>query len=116
MAKERRRRTRAPVKLEVKLTLQNEEIPSQTANISLKGILLKVPRQLPSEQPCFVTLTLSPEIRAEIMGRIVRATSDEAAIDFIHMDADSFTHLKKIVELNSADPERITKEMRTPAF
>ncbi len=116
MEDERRRRSRVPVSLEVMLTLDDEEITVSTDNISLKGMLLKAPRQLPVEKLCYVTLTLTPEMQAVVMGRIVRSTPEETAIDFVQMDVESFKHLKKIVEYHASDPEKICREILHPAF
>jgi hypothetical protein len=55
-------------------------------------------------------------VRAVILGRIIRTNSEETAIDFNLMDAESFYHLKKIVEYHCQEPERITRELLSAAF
>ena len=116
MGRERRKRTRVPLDFRVVVSIDNLEIPVHSLNISLKGLLCSPDSRFQAKQMCHVTLNLSPEIRAVIQGRVVRADAKGTAIDFVEMDAESFSHLKKIVEYHTANPEKIAKEMLLPAF
>ncbi len=116
MTKERRRRTRVPLKLDVVLSLDNQKIPVKTSNLSLKGMLCRTPRRFPLFLQCHVSISLTPEIQVMIAGRIVRSDERETAIDFLEMDPESFAILKRMVECNAGDAERITAEILTPAF
>jgi hypothetical protein len=121
MGKERRKRTRVKFSIEVKVTVDNLDVRVQSYNFSLKGMLCSSNRLFHENQPCRVTLNLTQEtkeepIRAVIHGRVVRTGPEETAIDFSVMDTESFLHLKKIVELNAGEPERISRELLTSAF
>jgi len=104
MGRERRKRTRVPLDFKVLVTIDNLEIPVHSRNISLKGLLCSPDSRFQAKQRCHVTLNLSPEVRAVIQGWVVRAGAKETAIDFVEMDAESFSHLKKIVEYHTAHP------------
>ncbi len=113
---EQRRRGRVPVSLAIKVCLEDQEIVVESRNISLKGVACSPNPVLHEGAFCQVIISLAPDIRAVIKGRVVRAGLGEAAIDFLSMDPDSFTHLKKIVEYHSQCPEAVTRELLTPAF
>ncbi len=74
-----------------------------------------------ADQLCKVTFNLTQEsegelIQATVHGRIIRTNPIETAIEFTLMDAESFFHLKNIVESHSQEPERIARELLTAAF
>ena len=121
MGRERRKRTRVKFRFEVVVTTDNQDVRVQSRNLSLKGMLCSSDRIFQENQPCRVTLNLTPNneeesIRAVVHGRIVRTGPEETAIDFSVMDAESFLHLKNIVELHATDPGKITRELLTSAF
>ncbi|MBI4643289.1 MAG: PilZ domain-containing protein [Deltaproteobacteria bacterium] len=121
MTRERRRRTRVKFRFEALVAIDNQEVRVQSRNLSLKGMLCSTDKIFQDGQTCRVTLNLSREnepeaVRAVILGRIIRTTPEETAIDFNLMDAESFFHLKRIVEYHAQEPERIARELLTAAF
>jgi hypothetical protein len=116
MERDHRRRTRVPIQLAVHVRVKDEDIAVTSKNISLKGLLCSFDPRLPLGDRCQVTLRLVPRIELVIQGVVVRTNPPETAIDFVAMDEDSFTHLKKIVEFNTEDPDRIAEELLRPAF
>ena len=105
-----------PVRLAVTVRLDGEEIAVESRDLSLKGMACLPNPNLHKNQCCQVVISLTPDIRAVIKGRIVRAGETGAAIDFLATDPESFYHLKKIVEYHSAHPEVVGLEMLNPAF
>ncbi|RJR41432.1 MAG: PilZ domain-containing protein [Deltaproteobacteria bacterium] len=121
MARERRKRTRVKFRFEALVAVDNQPVRVQTRNLSLKGMLCSTDKIFQEGQVCRVILNLTQEdeaepVRAVILGRIIRAIPSETAIDFNLMDAESFFHLKRIVEYHSQEPERIARELLTAAF
>ena len=121
MEKERRKRTRVRLNVDVVVTVESLDIRVQSHNLSLKGMLCSSNRLFLENQPCRVTLNLNPDsgappVRAVIHGRIIRTGPKETAIDFTVMDTESFLHLKKLVELNTGEPEKINQELLSSAF
>jgi hypothetical protein len=121
MTRERRRRTRIKFRFEATVAIDNHEVKVQSRNLSLKGMLCNTNKIFQAGQICRVILNLTQEneresVRAVILGRIIRTTPKETAIDFSLMDAESFFHLKRIVEYHSLEPERITRELLSAAF
>jgi hypothetical protein len=105
-----------PVRLAVTVRLEGEEIAVESCDLSLKGLACRPNPRLHKNQCCQVVISLAPDIRAVIKGRVVRAGETGAAIDFLATDPESFYHLKKIVEYHSRHPEEIGRELLTPAF
>jgi hypothetical protein len=49
-------------------------------------------------------------------GKVARSTIEGTAIDFISMDPDTYMHLRKLVLLNSPNPDEAASEFAKPAF
>ncbi|MBI4634013.1 MAG: PilZ domain-containing protein [Deltaproteobacteria bacterium] len=116
MGKEKRKRTRVPVGFEAAVSLGEEKIDVQTLNISLNGILCTTDSRFLSGEKCLVTLTLNPTVKVIFEGKILRVTPSETAIAFSAMNEESFIHLKKIVEYNYGDADKIDRELADPLF
>jgi hypothetical protein len=121
MMRERRKRTRVKFRFETLVTVDNQEVRVQSRNLSLKGLLCSSDQIFQEGQLCRVTLNFAQDreakpARAVIHGRIIRTDPKETAIDFNLMDAESFFHLKNIVECHSQEPERIARELLSAAF
>ena len=67
-------------------------------------------------EPCQVILTLNPETNMVIAGKILRLDKTEAIIAFLSMDKETFYHLKRLMQYNTTDADRIEKEIKNPAF
>jgi hypothetical protein len=116
MIKERRRRTRVPVEIDVEVLMKGKFIILKSVNISLVGILCTSNPLFQIDEPCKVIITLSGDLQISVDARIVRVGEEEAAIKFISMDDESFVHLKKLIQYNLGNAERVDAELRRPAF
>ena len=116
MVKERRRRTRVPIQIDVDVLLKGVIIKLQSSNISLVGILCTSDPLFRLDESCTVIISLGGDLQISIDARIVRVGKKEAAIKFISLDDESFIHLKKLVQYNMGDAERVDAELRRPAF
>jgi hypothetical protein len=116
MAKERRKRTRVPVAFDINILFQRKKIKVKTLNISLTGISCTNDPRFRANEPCKVMLTLNEDMSVVIAGKILRIEENETIIAFLSMDEDAFFHLKRILEYNAADADKIDQELITPAF
>ena len=116
MIQERRRRTRVPLQIDVDVLLKGEVIELKSFNISLVGILCTSNPVFQMDEPCKIIITLSEDLQISIDAKVVRVGETEAAIKFISMDDESFVHLKKLVQYNLGNAERVDAELRRPAF
>lgn len=65
---------------------------------------------------CKVIISLSDDIRTTVDAKISRVDEKESAIRFLSMDDEIFMHLKKLVQCNVGDADRIDQELRKKAF
>jgi hypothetical protein len=116
MAKERRKRTRVPVGFDINIIFQKMKIKVKTFNISLTGISCTSDPRFVSNEHCEIIFSLNPETNLLISGTILRCDDKEAIISFISMDEETFFHLKRLLQYNADDPDKIETELKNPAF
>jgi hypothetical protein len=116
MKQERRKRTRVPLHIDVSVLLQGEVVQLQTLNISLTGILCTSNGRFQKDVPCNVIIRLNKDLQISIDSKVLRVGKDETAISFTSMDEESFSHLKKLMQYNMGNADRIDEELRYPAF
>lgn len=116
MNPEKRSRTRVPVHFEMTVLLGNETIHSEILNISLNGVLCVTHPLFQNDAPCRVIISLSDDTRIAVDSKISRVGKAESAISFISMDDESFIHLKRLVQYNADDADRIDQELHRKAF
>ncbi|MEQ8152407.1 MAG: PilZ domain-containing protein [Smithellaceae bacterium] len=116
MTEERRKRTRVPVAFDVNILFQNDKIKVQTTNLSLTGICCISDPRFRANVLCDVILTLNEDATLAIAGKFLRVDEKEAIVAFLSMDEDTFSHLKRIIEYNALDADKIVQELKNPAF
>ncbi len=116
MSDERRKRTRVSVQFEMAIRCGEEEHRTEMVNLSLTGVLCVTAPSFQKNAPCTVRIKLNDETGIELSGKILRVGPDETAISFTSMDEESFFHLKRIMEFNASDADKIDREMIVPAF
>jgi hypothetical protein len=116
MDNEKRRRLRVPFQLDVGIMAGEKLIKVQIINISLTGILCTSNPLFRKDASCRVVIALRDDLRIAIDARILRVGERETAISFISMDEESFAHLKRIVQYNADDADRIDEEFHHKAF
>jgi hypothetical protein len=116
MDQEKRKRARVPVQFDVSIMLGKELIRRKIINISLTGILCTSDRLFQKDALCTVVISLSDDLKITVDAKILRVGRQETAIGFITMDEESFAHLKRVVQYNAGDADRIDKEFQRKAF
>ncbi len=115
MATDKRKRSRVPSgQIAGKLTWSNESTPFTLVNISLNGALVKPEQTLPENTSCSLVITLSDEVTIKAECHIVRVSKEETAITFDGIDADSYPHLHRLVQLHAPEPDTIDDELVVP--
>ena len=116
-----RRRTRVPGQFDGTLRIAGRDIPIETSNISLKGLLC-LPQDpataVPLDQNCEVRIHLTSDACPLIQGRTVRRDEEGpgVAVDFTGMDEESYGHLRNIVRYSAKDPDFIDFEQAVIPF
>ncbi|OIP92427.1 MAG: PilZ domain-containing protein [Syntrophobacterales bacterium CG_4_8_14_3_um_filter_58_8] len=116
MNQNKRMRTRVPVHFDVSILLGEEVIRTEIINISLNGILCTSNPLFQNNALCKVIVRLSDALQIVVDSKISRVGERESAISFISMDDQSFIHLRKLVQYNVGDADRIDKELHKKAF
>ncbi|WP_028582705.1 PilZ domain-containing protein [Desulfogranum japonicum] len=88
----------------------NESFPAEveTKNISLTGLYLKTDKSIPIHTSCSVEIDLrgsTSKMHFIVDGKVCRHDENGLAITITHLDADSYTHIINLVNLNSAQEQ-----------
>ncbi|MBF0302535.1 MAG: PilZ domain-containing protein [Desulfamplus sp.] len=104
----RRHYTRVPFSTRIMLIYSDSEtdITGNSTNLSLKGLFVKTEKKVSLGMECMVKIILSggtdaPELL--IHAKVARVEEDGMGIVFDAMDLEAYTHLKNIVQYNSAE-------------
>jgi hypothetical protein len=110
----RREFTRVHIAVGVEVDLPGHtKISGRGRDLSVKGVYVQCPRQLPRNTRCDVTIVLSgaPEpMQVHVTGTVVYAEPGGMGIEFVEVDVDSFIHLRNLVLYNSVDTEQVERE------
>ncbi len=115
-AEERRKFWRATFSAPVKLVTDTAAFDAKLDDISLKGALLEMPVGWHADagERCTLHLRLGGERNEEIemWGRVVHLEEDgKLGLVCESIDLDSITHLRRLVELNSGDPNLLERDL-----
>ena len=97
MVKERRKRTRVPVKFELTVKTKEKSIKVETNNLSLTGVSFKSPHAFAAGEKCVIDLHLNEEAHLSIEAKILRSIELDTIASFLVMDEDTFYHLKRLL-------------------
>jgi len=114
MKKERRRNTRIAANFEVRIIASRKTVLLKTWNLSLRGMECPSDACFKQGRTCHVKFTLSPEISFSVKGKFVRVSEQDTGIFFASMDEEAFYHLKRLVQYNAQNPDKIDKELAAP--
>jgi hypothetical protein len=111
---EKRHFTRIPFEAAAHLASGKQKWISKMLDISLKGVLVERPRDwaIPVGQTVQVALELQDSDVTISMDAVV-AHIEHNHIGFAckHIDLDSISHLRRLIELNLGDPELLNREL-----
>jgi len=116
MTDDRRKRSRVPVHFQVSILAEEAVCQVETINLSLTGLLCVTTPRFQNNTPCKIQIRLNDTVTINLTGQILRIHGNETAISFTSMDEESFFHLRRIMELNAGDADKIDREMAVPAF
>lgn len=110
---EKRHFTRIAFDARARLLRGDADWPTQLLDISLKGALVEQPADAALQQGDTVTLHLllsdeETEIRME--GHVVHQEARHLGLVCDHIDVDSASHLRRIVELNTGNEALLERE------
>ncbi len=110
---EKRDATRIVFKVKAIVSVNGRKIRGNVENLSMTGMFLVTPENLPKAKKIDVEISLSgstSRLKVRIKGSVVRSDTRGIALHFNEMDLDSFIHLRNILASNEGDGDKIMKE------
>jgi hypothetical protein len=111
---DKRRFRRIPFTSEAHLVSAEGSWHCQLLDISLKGILTTLPKQWPGKpgEHYLVELPLeNSDVVIRMEAAVVHVEADHAGFRCVHIDLDSISHLRRLVELNLGDAAILQREL-----
>ncbi len=111
-----RKFSRVTFRIDAQVSTAATRLHGEVQNISMNGMFLRTPEQLPSGTQADITISLNgiePEITINVLGTVSRTVDDGIGFTFGTMDLASYTHLKNIVSYNTDDADKIIEEIHS---
>ncbi|WP_429884557.1 PilZ domain-containing protein [Geoalkalibacter halelectricus] len=110
---EKRRFGRIPFGASVTLDIAGQIQEAKLLDLSLKGAKVNLAGQDPELNTlCRLCLTLTADLSLNFRARVVHKENGHIGLKFIESDPESFSHLLRLMELNSGDGDQIEREMQ----
>ena len=97
----------------VTLAVNDQSRTGQLLDISLKGAMLHIEtgEDINIDTPCVLTIALSDAEMIEMQATVVWARDQQLGLHCDSIDLDSITNLKRLLELNMADPSLLDRDL-----
>lgn len=112
-ASERRRFHRINFDAATTISQGDKRWTAELHDVSLKGLLVIRPADWAGDpaKPFDVCIDLGAEIAVEMEVELTRAQDDQLGFICRHIDLDSISHLRRLVELNLGSEELLEREL-----
>lgn len=112
---DQRQFSRIDIHCKTLILLDQMVFKADLVDLSLKGCLVSVPNGCPVSKGdlCIIEIVLQGEsfpLRFNV--KTVHSDIDSYGFKFIDMDVDTLTSLRRIVELNTGDADKVSNELR----
>lgn len=114
VSSEKRQYSRIAFDAPVTLHNGNKQWKSKLLDISLKGALVSRPENWQAENQGEYKLSIfldNSDVEIDMEVKLAHADEDHLGFDCDHIDLDSITFLKRLVELNLGDEELLEREI-----
>lgn len=110
---DRRQFVRSAFHAPVQLQLRGRSVPAQLLDISLKGALLEwgAGEVVQAGEACRLRLELAPDAVILMEGAVAYRRDQHVGLRCEHIDVDSMTHLRQLVERNAQDPALLERDL-----
>ena len=110
---ERRRFTRIGFDARTELQQGPHRWSVTLIDLSLKGLLIERPQnwQADANQPFTAQIQLDPHTQVNIDVRLAHDADEQLGFACEHIDLDSISHLRRLIELNMGDPAQLDREL-----
>jgi len=114
MTADRRKYSRVKFEAETTCVWQGKRIPTHLLDISLKGALVEFDSPPPFAKGADLHLELALNGRQLVLSfesRSVFESEIQVGLEFLGIDLETLTHLRRLVELNTGDSDRVKEEL-----
>ncbi|MFI3275179.1 PilZ domain-containing protein [Vibrio sp.] len=111
---ERRQFSRVIYQVPTEISQGQVNVSGSVQDLSLHGLLIQCEewQQLSHDVPVHVSFTLTnSDINIQLEATIVSTINTSMRLRIEHLDIDSISHLKRLVELNVGDDELLYREI-----
>lgn len=111
---DKRKFQRVPFQCHSQIKLASRTCPAELLDISMKGALFLIRDLCAVEmgQTCLLDIRLvNSDIHLQFEARLVHREGEHFGFVFISEDIDTFTHLRRLLELNLGDSELVDREL-----
>lgn len=114
-AHDRRRFLRSVFRAPVRLRLGTQDSQGLLHDISLRGALVEVAADWAGRvgEPCGLRLALAPHAAIRMEATVTHVEGRHVGLRCEHLDLDSLTHLRQLVEHNADDPALLERDLAT---
>lgn len=112
--REKRKFTRIPFDAFAQLLYPGGAFESEIIDISLKGVLLKRPKELSLDVGDALQVIIhgsNDSFKIRITARLEHLAADTLGLQYTGIDIDSATHLRRLVELNLGNTDLLNREI-----
>ena len=112
-ALERRRFQRIQFDADTRLLQGNRRWEVELCDVSLRGLLVECPPNWDAdpEQPLIAEIDLSEVLQIRMEVTLARTEDGLLGFDCRHIDLDSISHLRRLIELNLGDEQLMEREL-----
>ncbi len=113
MSEQRRSFNRIQFDADTLVTQGASSWPVELIDISLNGILFKQPENqaIQQNQPVQIRITLADNSHIDMDTQLIYSKGDHVGCKCVHIDLDSITQLKRLIELNLGSDTFLEREL-----
>jgi len=111
---ERRKFVRVKFLAEAKVVYYENSYQVELLDLSLKGALIHPKSEIPLGlgNTCQLIISLAAkDLDLEFKAELAHLNGDNLGLKFLTQDIDTMTHLRRLLELNACDHDRIAQEL-----
>ena len=111
---ERRQFSRIFFDVNATLTQEDKVWSTKLHDLSLNGALVELPQTFaPSQAPIQLSFTLEgSEVEVTMETQIIHQRDGQLGLECLHIDIDSISHLRRMLELNLGDASLLDRELK----
>ncbi|QYK11960.1 PilZ domain-containing protein [Shewanella rhizosphaerae] len=111
---ERRQFSRIFFDVDATLTQEDKVWSTKLHDLSLNGALVELPQAFaPNPAPILLSFTLEgSDVEVTMETQVIHRQDGQLGLECLHIDIDSISHLRRMLELNTGDASLLDRELK----